>query len=147
MPQHAPRPQATHNMIAEAAAVVASKIDADAGTIAQYYCHPMDGFELCIELIKSAYWEPSRDDMEALDEMEVLVRKALREEQARWASEFDQDQLAPEGSRIRCQTRDATGTVIGMGGSTSPGTYLVRPDHPVGNESWLVPWELAEILA
>ena len=147
MQQYTPRPQATPKMIADAAAVVAAKIGADADTIAQYYCHPMDGFELCIELVKSAYWEPTRDDMEALDEMEPLVRKALREEQARWASEFDQDQLAPEGTRIRCQTRDATGTVIGMGGPTSPGTYLVRPDNPVGTESWLVPWELAEILA
>ena len=71
-----PRPKADKAMILAACALVAEKINADAETIAQHYRRHMDGFELAKELDKYASWDTTRDDMEALDEVDYLVDRA-----------------------------------------------------------------------
>lgn len=67
-------------MIQAAAEKVAAKMGgADAASIARQYRHPMDGFDLAKELDKWEYWDTTREDVDALDEMEYLVDRALLE--------------------------------------------------------------------
>ena len=65
-----PRPKADKVMILAACTLVAEKINGDAETIAKHYRRHMDGFELAKELDKYASWDTTRDDMDALDEVD-----------------------------------------------------------------------------
>lgn len=147
MNQFPKRPEATEAMILAAAEVVAAKIDADAATIAQYYQHPMDGYDLAKELDKHAYWDTSREDMEALDEVESLVSDALKKEVRAWAETLDQTMILPAGVRVRCPARGETGVITGLAGSHSPACYLVCPDSdPDTTMRWVLPYEDAELV-
>ena len=83
-----PRPKADEKMILAACTVVAEKLSADAATIAQHYRRRMDGFELAKELDRYERWDTTRDDMEALDEIDWLVDQAEMAVVNAWAEEF-----------------------------------------------------------
>lgn len=138
------RPAITKAMILAAAEVVAAKIDADAETIAEHYAPGMDGFELAIELAKSAYWDVSRDDMEALDEVDWLVDAALREAEKEWAATNNHPAPFLIGDRVRCDVRRETGTITGVSERLAR-TYEVKPDGQddtaTGSRRWLCKFE------
>lgn len=96
-----PRPKADKAMILAACTVVAEKINGDADTIAQHYRRHMDGFELAKELDKYASWDTTRDDMEALDEVDYLVDRAEDLAVKAWAEEFKPEPPLPIGSRVK----------------------------------------------
>lgn len=146
MSQFPQRPKATADMILAAATVVAAKINADAATIAQHYHHPMDGFALAKRLDRDAYWDTSREDMEELDEVEYLVTQAVRQAEAEWAKTLDQTLILPAGVKIKCKVRGELGVITGLTGGHHPACYLVTPvENPVEGQSWIVPYELAEL--
>lgn len=116
-----PRPRADKAMILVACSVVAEKINADAATIAEHYRRHMDGFELAKELDKYAYWDTTRDDMEALDEVDYLVNRAEELAVKAWAEEFKPEPPIPVGTRIK------EGVITGIYDYT-PATYLVKED-------------------
>jgi len=113
------RPVATKEMILDAAMEVAVKIDADAATIAQYYHPGMDGYELAKELDKYAYWDTSRAEMEALDDMDFLVDQKVRAAVKEWATSNDIQPPLPVGTRIK------EGVITGID-DYSPATYRVK---------------------
>jgi hypothetical protein len=122
-----PRPVADEAMILTACTVVAEKMDgADAETIAQHYSRHMDGFDLAKELDKYACWDTTRDDMEALDEVDHLVDRAEREAIKAWAAEHNPQPPFPIGTRI------TKGIITGFS-DYSPACYEVKEDgdeHP-----------------
>lgn len=122
-----PRPVADEAMILAACAIVAKKLDdADAETIAKHYSRHMDGFELAKELDKYASWDTTRDDMEALDEVDYLVDSAERAEIKAWAAEHNPQPPFPVGTRI------TKGMITGVS-DYSPACYEVKEDgdeHP-----------------
>lgn len=120
------RPTVTEAMILAAAEVVAAKIDADATTIAQHYCHPMDGYELAKELDKNACWDTTREDMEALDEVESLVRSALDTAEKQWFAENNIQPPFPIGARLQC--RDELQGEITAIYEYQPAYFEVKPD-------------------
>lgn len=116
-----PRPKADKAMILAACTVVAEKLNADAKTIAQHYRRHMDGFELAKELDKYAYWDTTRDDMEALDEVDSLVRDAECLAVKVWAEEYKPEPPLPIGTRIK------EGVITGIYDYT-PATYQIKED-------------------
>jgi hypothetical protein len=138
------RPTVTAAMILAAAEVVAAKIEADAPTIAQYYCHPMDGYELAKELDKNAYWDTTREDMEALDEVESLVRSALAAAEKQWFAENGIQPPLPVGTALLCHRAKQPGTITGIY-QYGPGCYEVKPDGQddaaCGNRRWIIKFE------
>lgn len=96
-----PRPKADKEMILAACTVVAEKINRDAETIAQHYRRHMDGFELAKELDKYVSWDTTRDDMEALDEVDYLVDRAEDLAVKVWAEEFKPEPPLPIGTRVK----------------------------------------------
>lgn len=88
-------------MILAACTVVAEKLNADAETMAQHYRRGMDGFDLAKELDKYAYWDTTRDDMEALDEVDYLVERAENLAVKAWAEEFKPEPPLPIGARVK----------------------------------------------
>lgn len=95
-----PRPRVARPMILEAVRPVAEKLGMDADTVAQYYRHPMDGFELAMALSKSAFMDVSRDDMEELDGIESSVRHALDLAEKQWVADFNIQPPLPVGTHI-----------------------------------------------
>lgn len=117
-----PRPTADKATILEACKVVAEKLNgADAETIAQHYRRHMDGFELAKELDKYAYWDTTREDMEALDEVDALVDRAERKAVKAWAEEHNPQPPLPIGTRI------TQGVITGIY-DYEPATYRVKED-------------------
>jgi len=116
-----PRPRADKAMILAACTVVAEKISGDAETIAQHYRRHMDGFELAKELDKYAYWNTTRDDMEALDEIDYLVDRAEELAVKAWAEEFNPQPPLPIGTRVKQG-------VITRIYEHSPATYCIKED-------------------
>ncbi len=141
-----PRPTATQEMILAAAQVVAQKIDADAATIAQYYRHGMDGYDLAKELDKHAYWDTSREDMEALDEVDYLVSRALYKAELDWFFGNNIEPPLPLNSKIVCGVRQEVGTITGIY-KYKPGYYQVKPegqdDKLTGGMRWIIKFEEA----
>lgn len=113
------RPKADGAMILAACEVVAAKINADARTIAKHYSRHMDGYELAKELDKFEYWDTSREDMEALDEVDYLVDKAEREAIKAWADEHKPQPPIPVGKSIK------EGIIAGIDDFT-PAAYRVK---------------------
>ena len=60
-------------MVLEAAKGIAEKLDGDAETIARYYRHHMDGYELARELDRYAGWDLTMPDVEELDGLSSIV--------------------------------------------------------------------------
>jgi len=116
-----PRPKADEKMILAACTVVAEKLSADAATIAQHYRRRMDGFELAKELDRYERWDTTRDDMEALDEIDWLVDQAEVAVVNAWAEEFKPEPPISVGSRIK------QGVITGIY-EYRPATYLVKAD-------------------
>lgn len=122
-----PRPTATKEMILAAAQVVAEKIEADADTIAEHYRPGMDGYELAKELDKWACWDTSREDMEALDEVDWLVEKAVTDAEKAWVEEHNIQPPVPVGTRVRCDVRNEVGTITDIY-EYRVASYLIKPD-------------------
>ncbi|SDS33417.1 hypothetical protein [Pseudomonas sp. bs2935] len=116
-----PRPKADKAMILAACTVVAEKLNADAETMAQHYRRGMDGFDLAKELDKYAYWDTTRDDMEALDEVDYLVDRAEDLAVKAWAEEFNPEPPLPIGTRVKQG-------VITRIYEHAPATYCVKED-------------------
>lgn len=115
-----PRPSADKAMILECAKVVAEKLNADAETLVEHYSRHMDGFELCLELSKWAGWDVTRDDMEALDNLDYLVDEAERAAVKTWAEKHSPQPPFPIGTKIK------EGLITGLCDSYSPASYLVK---------------------
>lgn len=151
MPEITPkRPTVTDEMVLAAAEVVAAKMsNADAATIAKHYQHSMDGFELAKALDKWAFWDTSREDMDALDEMEWLVDKALTDAEKQWAKQHSIAPPFPIGSRVRCPARDRYGVIDSLC-DYSAASYLVTPEdqdkrEQAGKARWVIKFEDAEL--
>ena len=116
-----PRPKADKVMILAACTLVAEKINGDAETIANHYRRHMDGFELAKELDKYASWDTTRDDMDALDEVDYLVDRAEGLAVKAWAEEFKPEPPLPIGTRVK------QGVITRIYEHT-PATYCVKED-------------------
>ncbi|CAN2983244.1 MULTISPECIES: hypothetical protein [Pseudomonas] len=116
-----PRPKADKVMILAACTLVAEKINGDAETIAKHYRRHMDGFELAKELDKYASWDTTRDDMDALDEVDYLVDRAEGLAVKAWAEEFKPEPPLPIGTRVK------QGVITRIYEHT-PATYCVKED-------------------
>lgn len=98
------RPKITEEMIFEAALQVAKKLSGDeesAKTIAQYYCHPMDGYSLARELDHYAGWDFTMSEVEELDAMSSIIDQLQREAEKKWATENAIQPPLPIGTRIK----------------------------------------------
>jgi hypothetical protein len=120
MPEIKPkRPTATKEMILAAATTVADNMEADAATIAEHYQIGMDGYELAKALNKYAFLDISREDMEALDEVNYLVEDAVRKAEKTWFVDNDIQPPLPIGAQIM------EGLITGVS-DDCPATYLVK---------------------
>ncbi len=142
-----PRPKFDGAMKLEAAKIVAAKmavtdIEGTAESITEEYSYPMDGFELAKKLDKWQSWDTTRDDMEALDEMDSLVSAALGQAEKEW---FQRNNIEPTlaiGTRI--QWRDVIGEITGIS-DYGHAKYLVKPDvSAIGAGRYLVNFEDAQ---
>lgn len=120
-----PRPTVTPELKLQAAQVIAAKLDADAQTIADHYSLGMDGYQLARELDRSAYWDCTRDDVDVLDEMDLLVADLVEQAEREWAAEHNVQPNLPIGARIKF--RHGTGEITGIY-EHIPARYLVRED-------------------
>jgi hypothetical protein len=143
MPEVIARPAVTLEMIAAAAEIVAAKIDGDASEIAACYHHPMDGFELAKKLDAEMGWDTDRNDMDALDEVEILVSRALADAESKWLEASDIKPPLPIGSMLRCYGNQV-GTITGIY-KYSAAAYEVKPDGQddatSGNKRWIIKFE------
>lgn len=138
-----PRPRVTRNMIMEAVLPIAKSIGADAETIANAYTHPMDGFELAMELSKNYYFDLTRDDMELLDDIEFDVREQLEAAEKSWVADNNIQPPLPIGTRITrgvitgiCQ-HSAACYLVKENGCTQEGRSLIvrfEDAIPVNNQ-------------
>lgn len=146
MPEISARPTVTKEMILAAATVVAAKIDGDAETIADYYQLGMDGWELAKALDQNAYWDTSREDMEALDEVDYLVRSALTEAEKQWFADGNIQPPHPIGTRLLCFDDKSPGEITAIS-DYAPACYEVKPDgqddETSGHRRWIIRFENA----
>lgn len=142
------RPSVTSEMILAAAEEIAERVGGDAATIAEHYSHPMDGYELAKQLDKWAYWDVSREDMETLDEMEMLVRDAHSKAEKEWVEQYSIEPPFPVGTFV--ETRRGVGQIDGIS-SHSPACYEVKPkgqnDDEASRLRWIVKFEEVEAAA
>jgi hypothetical protein len=115
------RPKVTKEMILEAATKIAERLDGDAETIAEYYEHPMDGYQLAKELDRNAYWDLTMSDVEELDCMRGIVDQLHRAAEKKWVAENNIQPPLPIGTRI---TRGVIDSVC----SYSAARYRVKED-------------------
>ena len=113
------RPKVTKEMILDAATKVAERLDGDAETIAEYYEHPMDGYQLAKELDRHAYWDLTMSDVEELDGMSGIVNSLLANAEKQWFAENDIQPPLPIGSTI------TQGVIDGIY-QHAPARYLVK---------------------
>lgn len=144
------RPKIDNDMVLTAAKVVAERMGVSdivdtAESIAAEYRWPMDGFELAKALDKWQSWDTTREDMEELDAMDTLVRKALEKAEQEW---FEHNRPQPSfevGARIRW--RGITGKIDGIY-EHGPAKYLVKPDNStIGDGRYIVNFEDAQPIA
>jgi len=98
------RPTVTPVMILEAAKTICAQQQwptTCADDIASEYRYRMDGFDLCKALEKWCSWDTSREDMEALDEMDGLVDEALKKAEREWFEANNIQPPLPVGTPIR----------------------------------------------
>lgn len=95
------RPKVTKEMIIEAATKIAEHLDGDAETIAEYYDHPMDGYQLAKELDRNAYWDLTMSDVEELDGMSSIVERLHSEAEKKWFAENNIQPPLPVGTTIK----------------------------------------------
>jgi hypothetical protein len=138
------RPTVTKEMILAACLIVATKIDADAETIAEHYRHPMDGHELAKALDMYAGWDTRREDMEALDEIESLVSSALSAAEKQWFTDSDIQPTFPIGAKILGHHGNGSGEITGIY-EYGVAMYQVKPDgqddEATGRRRWLIKFE------
>jgi len=101
---------------------------------AEHYQPGMDGYELAKELDKNAYWDSSREEMEALDEVDYLVERAVAQAVKAWAEEFKPEPPLPVGTRVE------RGVITGIYDYT-PATYLVKEDGCTNDSRRLIKFE------
>jgi len=95
------RPKVTKEMILEAATKIAANFDGDAETIAEYYEHPMDGYQLAKELDRNAYWDLTMSDVEELDGMSSIVDRLHSEAEKMWFANNNIQPPLPVGTAIK----------------------------------------------
>ena len=146
------RPTATAEMILAAAVQISEKQGWEphvAESIARNYCHPMDGFSLLKDLMKWESWEGEREDIDALDEMETIVDRAVMEAQRAWVDENSVELNLLIGTEVKRKDFEGTGHITGIY-DRSPGCYLVKPagqdDSTSGNCRWVVKFEDIEVV-
>lgn len=147
MKKFPPRPSVTDDMVREAARPYAEELDIDLSDIVSAYSHPMDGYELAVELIRNHGCDIERPAMEQLDGLGDELSKQHRELTVEWVKGLDQTLILPAGVRVYCPAHDGNGTVEGFAGTTRPGSYLIKPDSdPVESRRWVVRFEDVEVL-
>lgn len=132
-----PRPKIDDAMELEAARIVAEKIGkgATAEAIAEHYRFPMDGYELAKNLDRYEMWDVSRQEMEILDEMDVLVCRAERKAEKEWFERNQPQPTLPIGTKLKL--RDGAGEITGVS-TNSPAKYEVKMDgHDDGLSGWM----------
>lgn len=124
-----PRPKATTEMIAAAAKAVADQHswgDNAAAAIVRQYHRNADGFALMKDLEKWESWDCERDDIERLDEVDNLVRKAVSEAERAWAADNQITPPLPIGALIELHDHPAGGRIMGVF-ENAPAIYKVKP--------------------
>jgi hypothetical protein len=103
------------------------------------YDHPMDGFDLAMELKNDYYWDIDRDLADNLDSLDSEVGRLLLQGEWIWAEAYPQALPFPIGARIE------RGIIDGVD-KYSPFTYLVRMDDETENSTrrLLIKFECAE---
>ena len=146
------RPKVTKEMIIEAATKIAERLGGDAETIAEYYDHPMDGYQLAKELDRNAYWDLTMSDVEELDGMSSIVERLHSEAEKKWFAENNIQPPYPIGTRIR-DRRWKDREVGCIDGIYQHGVakYLMKPDgqddEATGNRRLIIKFEDAEEVA
>lgn len=120
------RPTVTDEMIREAAMQVAEVYypdfkDAAVEAILRQYSYPMDGYELAKQLDRWESWDTTRDDVDAMDEIDDKVERRLRDAVGVWGQAFPMEPPFPLGTRI-------TRGVIDHIYEHQPAVYAVKED-------------------
>ncbi|MBL4704277.1 MAG: hypothetical protein JKY54_07135 [Flavobacteriales bacterium] len=102
------RPTVNESMVRKAAECITEVIDGRAEDIVSEYAHPMDGYDLAKALNSNRYWDATREDMEALDEVESIVSELLRQAEKVW---FDVNDIQPP---LEIGTMTALGEITGV---------------------------------
>lgn len=61
------RPKVTRDMVIEAAKDIAKNVNVDAQTIADYYVHHMDGYQIAYAIDRRLHCDFTMSDVEELD--------------------------------------------------------------------------------
>lgn len=138
-----PRPKIDKEMILRAAEQVMPE---GAESIAAEYSYPMDGFELCKALDKWQGWDSTRDDMDELDRMDLIVHRMLEEAEKAWFEAYDIKPPLPIGAKVIVR-RGEKGEITGID-QHGHGKYLVKPDgqddEKAGHRRYIINFEDAQ---
>lgn len=120
----APRPTVTDEMIRAAVLSVVSEMavgdpESAADSVCRQYRHPMDGFDLAMELKQWESWDISRDEMEELDAIESRIGEAFRDAEKAWGAANPMLPPLPIG------TKTTRGTIAGIY-EYQPAYYMVK---------------------
>lgn len=137
-----PRPTVTDEMIRAAVQSVAEKmmtgdVESAVEAICRQYQHPMDGFDLAMNLKQWEYWDVTRNEMEDLDAIENRISEALREAEKQWFSANPVEPPFPIG------TKTTRGVITGIY-EYGPACYLVQEPGQPDNRKLIVKFEDAK---
>lgn len=113
------RPTINQDIVSSAVCIVAEKIGMDWESIFSEYDYPMDGFEL-MKALESSGYDIRREDMEAMDEIDDLCEKRLKEAEYKW---FEENEIKPP---FDIGTLIQHGVIVGIC-EHKAGAYLVKP--------------------
>lgn len=123
-----PRPTVTDEMIRLATLKLAPRftssddpreVESVVNAIVEQYRHPMDGFELALQLSKYEGWDVTRDEMEELDSISYDIRVALAAAEKAWFASNQIEPPFPVGTEI---TRGTIASIYEHG----PAKYCVK---------------------
>jgi len=140
-----PRPHATREIIRDAAAELALKMDCSADDLANHYYPRFDGYEFARELERHAGWSTSRSMVDDLDEMEWLVDERVEAAEKQWFADNDIKPPLPIGTCVLCRVRDRFGFIDAVC-EYGIAKYLVTPEIPDEHEKatggrWVIAFE------
>jgi hypothetical protein len=144
-----PRPTVTDDIIRAAAASIAEQLDGDVEDIVDQFRPHMDSYQLAKDLESYCGWDISRDDIDVLDGVPHNVEIELKKAQVAWVEANNILPPYPNGTHVRCPSRNATGVIDGIY-EYSPATYYIKPDGQDDEKTnhcrWVIKFEKVELV-
>lgn len=144
------RPEVDSEMILEAAQAFMAEhnkdnsFGANAKGLVREYIHPMDGYEIAVELIRSHH-EIDRDEMELLDEFSGMVDDLHKKAIVQWVIDNDIRPPLPIGTLVTCKSRHIPGQYHIDGIVIERAKYELKEvgqvDEECGNRRMIVDYE------